>query len=284
MAWRLSTGLRNKQAGLFVEKITNGGFASVTTGWTAVAATLTSAASGQAGNCLSIAETGSSAPGQAYQDITTIIGRLYRLTLYFKKGTADAGIYMIGTTGDENAIYQSAALSDAAWTAYTTYFVATATTTRITLQSTDATAAETSFFDTVSVMDIAGSFQDVFKDCVIKVYSGSQPASANDAPSGTLLCTFYSDGAAAGLEWGDAAAGIISKAVAETWSGTAGNTGTAGWFRIQCLGDSAGSSTVEERLDGACATSGAEMNMSSTTITSGAVQTISAAALTFPAS
>jgi len=106
MALRISTGMRNRILGINTDKITNGAFTSDTTGWTAVTATLSSAGSGQAGNCLRVTETGSANPGKAYQDITTKVGHLYKLSLYFKKGTADNGKYMIGTTADENIIYE----------------------------------------------------------------------------------------------------------------------------------------------------------------------------------
>jgi hypothetical protein len=283
MALRLSTGLRNKQCGINTTKITNGSFTSDTTGWTATDATLTSEAGGQSGNCLQIAETGGANPGKAYQDITTKIGHLYYIELYFKKGTSDSGKFMIGTTGDEDAIYDSGALTDAAWAIKKMWFLATETTTRITLQSTDATAAETSLFDEVKVVSMSRSIQDIFKDGFIKIYTGAQPTSADDAPTGTLLVTIYSDGAVAGLEFDDAVAGVLSKKGTETWSGTAGATGTAGWFRLQTQGDGGGSSTTDERIDGACGTSGAQLNMSSTTITSGAVQSISTFQLTLPA-
>jgi hypothetical protein len=281
---RLSTGLRNMLAGLRADLITNGAFTSVTTGWTAVTATLTSAASGQSGNCLSVAESGGSDPGKAYQDITTVIGRLYKLVAYFKKGTADGGKIMVGTTGDENAIYESAALSDAAWTKYDIYFVATATTTRITLQSTDVTAAETSFFDTVSCVDMAGTLKEIFDDCFIDIYSGSQPTTADGAPTGTKLATFFSDGSAAGLGWDDPASGRLPKATAETWSGPGLVDGTAGWFRIRTAADAGGSSTTLPRIDGAIATSGSEMDATSVAVVSAATQTITTFGITIPAS
>jgi len=284
MSWRLSTGLRNKLLGINTELITNGAFTSDASGWTAGNAVLSSVAGGQAGNCLQVAESGGVSPGKAYQDVTTIIGRLYRLMLYFKKGTADNGKFMVGTTVSEAAIYDSGNANDAGWTKKTVYFVATDTTTRITLESVDATNGETSLFDGVSLVDMARSFQEIFQKCVIRIFSGSQPASADNAPSGVLLCTFYSDGSSAGLDWDDASAGSISKAAAETWTGTAVATNTAGWFRISVPGDADGSSSVWERLDGACATSGAEMTMTSTAITSGAVQTIQSASITQPAS
>jgi len=48
-------------------------------------------------------------------------------------------------------------------------------------------------------------------------------------------------------------------------------------------GDSGASSTTDCRLDGACATSGGQLNMSSLSISSDAVQTISTFQITQPA-
>lgn len=89
-----------------------------------------------------------------------------------------------------------------------------------------------------------------------------------------------------GLTFDPAAAGTFAKNTTETWSGVAGNTGTAGWFRFVGSVADAGASDATEtfiRLDGAVATSGAELNMSSTSIVSGATQTISTFSLTEPA-
>ncbi|MBF0608985.1 MAG: hypothetical protein HQL61_15720 [Magnetococcales bacterium] len=129
----------------------------------------------------------------------------------------------------------------------------------------------------------AASLQEIFYKGFIKIYTGSQPTTSNDAPTGTLLCTVYSDGTTAGLSFGEASSGVLSKTVGETWSGTAVATGTAGWFRLVAPSDTGVSSTTEERLDGAVATSGAQLNMSSTSIVSGAVQTISTFSITMPA-
>jgi hypothetical protein len=84
----------------------------------------------------------------------------------------------------------------------------------------------------------------------------------------------------------NATAGLITKDVTQTWSGTAVATGTAGWFRYKGSVVDAGaldSSAVFLRLDGSVATSGAQMNMSSTSITSGALQTLSTFNFTVPA-
>jgi len=72
-----------------VDLVTNGGFASDTTGWTAQSsAVLASVAGGQNGNCLRITEGGADAP-DAIQDITTVAmrGSRYRISYYEKKGT-----------------------------------------------------------------------------------------------------------------------------------------------------------------------------------------------------
>ena len=127
-------------------------------------------------------------------------------------------------------------------------------------------------------------FKTEFTLSFINIYTGAQPSSANDAASGTLLATIYSDGAAVGVSYDAPVAGVIAKAVAETWSGTSVAEGTAGWFRVwEAAGSPAGSSTTESRIDGNIATSGANMNMSNTFIANGAVQTISTFAITLPA-
>ena len=280
MALRFSTGLRNRLMGINTEMITNGAFSSDTTGWTAVTAALSSAAGGQSGNGLQVAESGGADPGKAYQDITTKVGHFYKLSLYFKKGTADYGKFMVGTTADEDAIYASANLNDAAWAQYTVGFTATATTTRITLQSNDATAGETSLFDTVVLHCESHSLQDIFNGGQIEIYSGAQPTEPDDVPSGTLLVTIKNG--ASGITFDDAAAGVLSKASGETWSGTAVATNTAGYFRLVAPGDLGTDNATDCRIDGAIATSGSQLNLSSTAIATGAVETITAFTITLP--
>ena len=128
-------------------------------------------------------------------------------------------------------------------------------------------------------------FQTEFALSFINIYSGSQPSSADDAATGTLLCTIYSDGTATGVSFDAPSGGAISKASGQTWSGTAGADGTAGWFRLyEALDDPSTLSTTSSRIDGNIATSGANMNMSNTYIANGAVQTISTFTITMPAS
>ena len=90
-----------------------------------------------------------------------------------------------------------------------------------------------------------------------------------------------------GLLFGDSAAGTLVKDASQAWTGVAGNTGTAGWFRLKgAVADagSADSGEVYNRLDGNVGTSGANLNLTSTSIASGATQTISTFSITQPAS
>lgn len=277
-AMRLSTGLQNTMAGINTTLVTNGVFLTDTdppASWTAVTATLTSegAAQGGSGYCMRVSETGSAAAGEAYQDITTKVGHFYKLDAYFKKGTADSGRILIGTTGDNDAIFASPALSDAAWALKTYLFVATATTTRITFESTDATAGEYSDFDTISLANIDGSIQAAFRYGQIEIYSGSQPADPDDVPSGTLLVIIKNG--SSGITFGDAVDGYLSKTVGETWTGVGAATGTAGWARVTAPGDLGTDNTIDCRVDMSVGTAGTDLTFSSTSFTIGATQTIS---------
>lgn len=89
-----------------------------------------------------------------------------------------------------------------------------------------------------------------------------------------------------GLKWGAAAAGAIAKLASQTWSGVNGNSGTAGWYRAYgSVSDAGGLDTTETyiREDGAIATSGAQLNLSSVSLTNGATTTISTWTRTLPA-
>lgn len=89
-----------------------------------------------------------------------------------------------------------------------------------------------------------------------------------------------------GLSMGSAAAGLIAKTASETWQGTAVASGTAGWFRFRGSVTDAGAADAAEtfvRLDGNIAASGANLNMSNTSIVAAAVQTLGTFQLTAPA-
>ena len=107
----------------------------------------------------------------------------------------------------------------------------------------------------------------------LKIYTGSQPATADTAPSGTLLCTITLPA----TPFGAASGGVASKS--GTWSAAAGAGGTAGWFRIETSGGT-------HPMDGAITATGGggDMELDTTTIVSGQTVTINTFTLTQPAS
>lgn len=89
------------------------------------------------------------------------------------------------------------------------------------------------------------------------------------------------------LQWGDAAAGVLSKLSTQTWSGVAGNTGTAGWFRFEASVTDAGaldSSEAVLRMDGSVGTSGTELILPSTSFASSTTYSIDTFTVTLPTS
>lgn len=109
-------------------------------------------------------------------------------------------------------------------------------------------------------------------DGTLKIYSGTQPATADDAASGTLLATFTLEATA----FGAASSGTITLA-GVPMTVAAGNSGTAGWFRIE-------QSDGDNVLDGSVGTSGSQINLNTTSITSGVNVTITSGTITMPTS
>lgn len=124
-----------------------------------------------------------------------------------------------------------------------------------------------------------GSLKAALDGGELRIYSGSAPASPDDAVTGTLLVTIKNAGA--GINFDTAAAGgILSKAPAETWSGVNAATGTAGYFRHVLSADAGTSSTTAARIQGTIAVAGADLNISSTALTSGATQAVAGYSIT----
>lgn len=140
-----------------------------------------------------------------------------------------------------------------------------------------------------------GSFNDIFRNSIMRIFSGPQPTTADDVEIGTLLVeisigsgTFVSGQPAYGLNFGETAINaILGKVLGDVWSGEAVATATAGWFRFypndvdNHIGADGGGET-KVRFDGAVATSGAQLNMSNTAISSGGTTTIDSVAITIP--
>ena len=139
--------------------------------------------------------------------------------------------------------------------------------------------------------NLAGStgFSGSFANGVIEIYSGSQPATADAAVTGTLLGTvtlasgaFTPGSSTNGLTFAAASGGAVAKS--GTWSFNGVAAGTAGWFRFKGNATDAGAiSAVLPRMDGSVGVSGADLNIGNVTIAVGAPTTIDSFTWTQPA-
>jgi hypothetical protein len=100
------------------------------------------------------------------------------------------------------------------------------------------------------------------------IYTGLPPATADAAPSGTLLVAINLP-----ADW-LAGAAAAEKAKSGTWSGTASGTGTAGHFRI-CNGSPTDACQVQGNVDLTSASPTADLTLDNTSITAGQTVTIS---------
>jgi hypothetical protein len=100
----------------------------------------------------------------------------------------------------------------------------------------------------------SNSFKGLFEagsGFFIDIYSGSQPASSDDAPIGTKLVTLSNNSGGTTLTFASSAAsGALAKEPSQVWSGSAIATGTAGWFRLRRHDDTNASSSSFVRYDG----------------------------------
>ncbi|MBA3015335.1 MAG: hypothetical protein KKD63_11075 [Proteobacteria bacterium] len=136
-----------------------------------------------------------------------------------------------------------------------------------------------------------GSIAGIFRNGVIRLYTGSQPASADAGETGTLLCEIslnslaHVTGASVtnGINFGQASAGVIGKNIGETWSGVNINSGVAGWFRFYDNNKTTGLTTTAIRFDGSAATSGGQLKLSSTNLVSGVTTTVDGVTISMPA-
>jgi hypothetical protein len=131
-----------------------------------------------------------------------------------------------------------------------------------------ATAARNAAADAVVDLFDAGAGAGT-----VKIYTGSQPTTANDTETGTLLAT---------ITLIDPAFGAASTGVAtgsDPVSVNASATGTAGWWRGE---DSTGANI----MDGDCTATGGggSMTLSTTSLVSGSPVDITSFTVTMPAS
>lgn len=138
---------------LGAELVTNGGFDSDTSDWTAESATLASVAGGQSGNCLELTNTAAS--GYGYQNPTVETGEYYQLALYRKSGTATPRPNWGKTvTGIDYFVLVGA---DANWSLKTAIARMQDANSFIALQVNNVTIGATALFDTVSLKKVTNT-------------------------------------------------------------------------------------------------------------------------------
>ena len=129
-----------------------------------------------------------------------------------------------------------------------------------------------------------GSVKATLDSGFIKIYGGTVPASADDAESGTLLCTVSVNSTGTGITFAAAAAsGAIQKNSGEIWSGVNAQAGVATHYRHIGGADTGASSTTEPRIQGTIGLAGADMNLSNVNLSSAATQTIDYYVVNMPA-
>jgi hypothetical protein len=118
-----------------------------------------------------------------------------------------------------------------------------------------------------------------FDSGTLEIRTGAAPG-ANAAATGTVLATITLPADA----FGAAAAGAIAKA--GTWQDASADAGgTAAHFRIIQSGDTNGATgATDERIEGTVSTTGADLNLGSTSISAAQTVTIDTFTVTMPAS
>jgi hypothetical protein len=145
-----------------------------------------------------------------------------------------------------------------------------------------STGAITKLLGKNGVDTSADGLRGIFTNGVMKFYTGAQPASADDAVTGTLLGDVtvnggaFTEGTATnGLNFGAPAGRTVSKATGEVWKFTVVAAGTIGWFRFQANPvDNDASSTSLSRIDGSVGITSGDLRLTSVTSASGTVITI----------
>lgn len=127
-------------------------------------------------------------------------------------------------------------------------------------------------------------FKALMDSCRVRIYAGTEPATADAAIGGATLLnelTVNGDGTT-NLTFGSPSNVVITKASGEVWSGTSVASGTASFFRVVKTTDTGALSTTELRIQGTVAELGADMNLSSTAFTSGTPFTLNYFSDTLP--
>jgi hypothetical protein len=133
------------------------------------------------------------------------------------------------------------------------------------------------FFSDAAVIADVGAITVLCNTGTINIYTGSQPTDANTAIGAqTLLVTLTYSATAFGTPAASGSAGsrVVTATANSITAGTAGNTGTAAWFRVL---ESNGTSVV---YDGSVGTGTNDMVLNTTSIVSGGNVAITSGTIT----
>lgn len=117
----------------------------------------------------------------------------------------------------------------------------------------------------LSVLNAGGS---------VEIRSGAQPATADDAASGTLLATI----ALAVPAFGGGVNGVATLGATPALTGTGVAAGTAGWFRAKTTG---GATAMDGSVS--VAGGGGDVTLATTTVSIGLTVRLTAGTVTMPA-
>ena len=117
----------------------------------------------------------------------------------------------------------------------------------------------------------------------IDIYTGAPPASADAAPTGTLLVRVSKNGDGSPLAMGGSpATGVVRKPVGDVWRGAVLETGVAGYYRYVVTTDTGLASPTECRMQGAVGEVDAELILSNVNLIQGSLQDIKDFAFAIP--
>jgi hypothetical protein len=178
-------------AALVNNLLSNGGFDSVTTGWTTTAdSTIASVAGGKTGNCLEITRVGGSTQ-YFYAAVAVAVGKLYRLSFWVKSGTSGNEAFR-AYYGSTDGL--TSGTSSAAWVQYSIVFEATLANNTLYIHKDTATAG-TMLFDSITLYEVTPGYvaadtlapDTMSKTATLDVHRYWNAASANTYGYGTFL-------------------------------------------------------------------------------------------------
>lgn len=121
---------------------------------------------------------------------------------------------------------------------------------------------------------------------LLRVYSGTVPASADASLGGaTLMLEVSAGGTGTPLTLEPTApGGLLSKSVAENWTGNVLVAGTPSFFRIVKVADTGNASTTEPRIQGSAGSLGNDLVMTVLPLVASAPQTFELFQMALPES